>query len=226
MKKIMSGLLKVCADAFQPKTLNVVTSMFTSKSRPLIAGSIAFLIVATGIFFVSDYFARKMATGFPNLQNYQIDLVDQNNNRQTAANFVNQPVAIFFGFTFCPDVCPTTLTTLASARDHLKAAGLKTDTLRLIFMTVDPERDTPEKLKQYLSLFEIDVTGLTGQPEKVRRALKQFGIFAKKNGHSKDNYLYDHSAAVFLYRADGSFKGTIVHNEPFTHIAEKLRSIL
>ena len=91
---------------------------------------------------------------------------------------------------------------------------------------MDPERDTPEQLKQYLSLFDINVTGLTGKPDKVRMALQQFGIFAEKRGQSKSDYLYDHSAAVFLYRADGSFKGTIVHNEPFAHVTEKLKSIL
>jgi protein SCO1/2 len=186
----------------------------------------AFLIIATGVFFASEHFAKKMSTGFPNFQSHQFDLVDQNNDLQTAANFVDQPVAMFFGFTYCPDVCPTTLTTLASAQDHLKAAGLETDSLRFVFVTVDPERDTPKQLKQYLGLFDVNVTGLTGKPEKVRLALKQFGIFAKKNGESTDDYLYDHSAAVFLYRADGSFKGTIVHNEPFNYITEKLRSIL
>ena len=98
--------------------------------------------------------------------------------------------------------------------------------LQIIFITVDPERDTPEQLKQYFSLFDVNVTGLTGSPEKVRSVLKQFGIYAQKNGQGDEDYLFDHSSAVFLYRDDGSFKGTIVHNEPIAFITEKMKSIL
>ena len=76
--------------------------------------------------------------------------------------------------------------------------------LQIIFITVDPERDTPEQLKQYLSLFDVNVTGLTGSPEKVRSVLQQFGIYAQKNGQGDGDYLFDHSSAVFLYRDDGS----------------------
>jgi protein SCO1/2 len=87
-------------------------------------------------------------------------------------------------------------------------------------------RDTPEQLKQYLSLFDANVTGLTGTPKNLRSVLKQFGIYVKKIDQSDGEYLYDHSAAVFLYRGDGQFKGTIVHNESFAVITEKLKSIL
>ena len=104
--------------------------------------------------------------------------------------------------------------------------GLNTDSLRIVFVTVDPLRDTPEQLKQYLSLFDTNVTGLTGSPENIEATLKQFGIYAKKIDRGDGEYLYDHSAAVFLYRGDGQFKGTIVHNEPFTFTIEKLKSIL
>ena len=86
----------------------------------------------------------------------------------------------FFGFTYCPDICPTTLTTLAAARDDLQNAGLNTDSLRIVFVTVDPLRDTTEQLKQYLSLFDANVTGLTGTPENIKAVLKQFGIYTKK----------------------------------------------
>ena len=127
----------------------------------------------------------------------------------------------FWLFTYCPDICPTTLTTLAAARDDLQIAGVNTNSLRIVFVTVDPLRDTPEQLKQYLSLFDANVTGLTGTPENIRATLKQFGIYAKKIDRGDGEYLYDHSAAVFLYRGDGQFKGTIVHNEPFAFINRK-----
>ena len=185
-----------------------------------------FLLLAASVFFVANHYAKKTASGFPNFQDYQINLVNEANRPQTVANFANQPIALFFGFTYCPDICPTTLTTLAAARDDLQIAGVNTNSLRIVFVTVDPLRDTPEQLKQYLSLFDANVTGLTGTPENIKAALKQFGIYAKKIDRSDGEYLYDHSAAIFLYRSDGQFKGTIVHNEPFAFITEKLRSIL
>ena len=112
------------------------------------------------------------------------------------------------------------------ARDRLKLEGVKTDELQFIFVTVDPERDTSEHLKQYLSLFDEDIVGLTGTVHKVASVLKQFGIYVRRTEQADGDYLLDHSAAVFLYRADGSFKGTIVHNEPMDFIQEKLKSIL
>ena len=179
-----------------------------------------------GVFFAANQHAKKVVHGFPNFQDYQINLVNQENRPQSVADFAGQPIAVFFGFTYCPDVCPTTLATLSAALDNLQISGVNTTFLRIVFITVDPMRDTPEQLRQYLSLFNANVTGLTGTPENIRAVLKQFGIFSKKINRGDGDYLYDHSAAVFLYRANGQFKGTIVHNEPFAFITEKLKSIL
>ncbi|NBP49211.1 MAG: SCO family protein [Alphaproteobacteria bacterium] len=90
--------------------------------------------------------------GIPNFQDNQLELRDQNGAARSAGDFAGRPVALFFGFTYCPDVCPTTLTTLAAARDNLGAAGIDSSRLQILFVTVDPERDTPDQLKQYLSL--------------------------------------------------------------------------
>jgi len=208
---------------------DIVTRLFSAlagKPPWLVVSAFLFVMLVLCVFFVSNYFAEKTATGFPNFQDYQIDLVDQNNAPQTVKNFVEQPVALFFGFTYCPDVCPTTLSTLVAARDDLLASGVNTGPLRIVFVTVDPLRDTPEQMKQYLSLFDAEVTGLTGTVDDVSALVKQFGIYVKKIYQSDGDYSFDHSAAVFLYRADGRFKGTIIHNEPFTFILEKLKSIL
>ncbi len=199
---------------------------FSTKPLHVIFAAILFLLLAVGVFFVANHYSKRTASAFPNFQDYQINLVNEANRPQTVANFVNQPVALFFGFTFCPDICPTTLTTLAAARDDLRSAGVDTNSLRIVFVTVDPLRDTPEQLKQYLSLFDENVTGLTGTLENIRATLKEFGIYAKKIDWGDGEYLFDHSAAVFLYRGDGQFRGTIVHNEPFAIVVEKLRSIL
>ena len=192
----------------------------------VIAAALLFLGLAASVFLISDQFAQKNTIGIPQFQDNTIELIDQNGIVRNQGDFADRPIALFFGFTYCPDVCPTTLTTLATARDDLESAGIDTKALQILFITVDPERDTPEQLKQYLGLFDANVTGLTGSPDQVRSVLQQFGVYAQKNDQGDGNYLYDHSAAVFLYRDDGSFKGTIVHNEPIAFITEKLKSTL
>ena len=209
-----------------PKPAGTTPHQQRSKTGWIIAAALLFLGLAISVFLISDQFAQKTTIGIPQFQDNHIELIDQNGIARNQDDFADRPIALFFGFTYCPDVCPTTLTTLAAARDDLESAGIDTKALQILFITVDPERDTPEQLKQYLSLFDANVTGLTGSPDKVRSVLQQFGVYAQKNDQGDGDYLYDHSAAVFLYRDDGSFKGTIVHNEPIAFITEKLKSIL
>jgi protein SCO1/2 len=209
-----------------PKPTGTTPHQQRSKTGWIIAAALLFLGLAISVFLISDQFAQKTTIGIPQFQDNHIELIDQNGIARNQDDFADRPIALFFGFTYCPDVCPTTLTTLAAARDDLESAGIDTKALQILFITVDPERDTPEQLKQYLSLFDADVTGLTGSPDKLRSVLQQFGVYAQKNDQGDGDYLYDHSAAVFLYRDDGSFKGTIVHNEPIAFITEKLKSIL
>ena len=217
-------------DTTSPKsaetTPNHQRRLSARKMGWVIATALLFTGLAVAVFLISDQIAKKTTLGIPQFQDNHIELIDQNGIARNEDDFADRPIALFFGFTYCPDVCPTTLTMLAAARDDLDSAGINTKALQIIFITVDPERDTPEQLKQYLSLFDANVTGLTGSPDKVRSVLQQFGIYAQKNGQGDADYLYDHSAAIFLYRGDGSFKGTIVHNEPIAFVTEKIKSIL
>ena len=217
-------------DTTSPKSaetkLNHRRRLSARKMGWVIATALLFTGLAVAVFLISDQIAKKTTLGIPQFQDNHIELIDQNGIARNEDDFADRPIALFFGFTYCPDVCPTTLTMLAAARDNLDSAGINTKALQIIFITVDPERDTPEQLKQYLSLFDANVTGLTGSPDKVRSVLQQFGVYAQKNGQGDADYLYDHSAAIFLYRGDGSFKGTIVHNEPIAFITEKIKSIL
>jgi len=190
----------------------------------IIAGG-AFIAILVAVFVVSNRMAATTSVGFPNFQDSQFALIDQYANPRQPADFAGKPIALFFGFTYCPDICPTTLMTLTSAQDEIAAAGQTADHLQILFVTVDPERDSPAQLQAYLGMFDVAVTGLTGTPDAIQSTLKHFGIYAEKTGDG-DDYLYDHSAAVYLYRADGSFKGTIVHNEPFAYVIEKIKSIL
>jgi protein SCO1/2 len=129
----------------------------------------------------------------------------------TQADLVGRPSLVFFGYTFCPDVCPTTLAETTAWRAQL---GLTAEDLRIIFVTVDPERDTAEMVKDYVEAFDQSVIGLVGSPEETEKAKAAFGVFSEKSGDVESEfYLVDHTALTFLIGADGSFEGTIAYEE-------------
>ena len=121
------------------------------------------------------------------------------------------PSLIFFGYTFCPDVCPTTLAETTAWRAQL---GLTPEDLRIIFGTVYPERDTPDMVKAYVEGFDPSVIGLVGSVEETEKAKAAFGVFSEKSGDvDSEFYLVDHTALTFLIDADGTFEGTIAYEE-------------
>ena len=203
---------------------SAATGRQSSWIKWLVTGA-TFVALLILVFLLSNRMAEKSVVGFPNFQDIEFALLDQNGDTRHPGDFAGEPIALFFGFTYCPDICPTTLMTLTAIRDQLTAEGKATGHLQILFMTVDPERDTPTQLNAYLSLFDTGVTGLTGARADIEAALRHFGVYAKRTDDS-DEYLYDHSAAVYLYRKDGSFKGTIVYNEPSEYMVEKIKSIL
>ena len=197
------------------------------KSRWIKWSSVSFIFLALlmVVFLLSDRVAEKTVVGFPNFHDSEFALLDQNGKTRFPSDFAGKPIALFFGFTYCPDICPTTLMMLTGIQDQLAAEGKAADHLQILFVTVDPERDTPAQLHAYLGLFDTNVTGLTGTRTDIESALRHFGVYAEKTGDG-DEYLFDHSAAVYLYRQDGNFKGTIVHDEPSEYMVEKIKSIL
>ncbi|MDG4894058.1 SCO family protein [Mesorhizobium sp. WSM4976] len=149
-------------------------------------------------------------------------LVDQKGAPITEAAFRGHPSIVFFGFTHCPEVCPTTLFELAG---WLKTMGDSGKNLNAYFVTVDPERDTPETMNAYVSNFSDRITGITGDPDKVHAMAKAFGIYWKKVDTGDGDYTMDHTASVLLLNAKGDFAGTIAYGEsPDTAVA-KLRRL-
>lgn len=142
----------------------------------------------------------------------------------TEADLVGTPSVMFFGYTFCPDVCPTTL---AESTGWRQALGLTPDDLRIIFVTVDPERDTPEALTSYLASFGSPIIGLSGTPEETETAKKAFGVYAQKvEDASSSEYLMDHTASVFMIGADGKFEGTIAYGEDTKVALAKIEKLI
>ena len=140
----------------------------------------------------------------------------------SSSALAGKPYAIFFGFTHCPDVCPTTLSRLVRLRQQLGGAA---DSPAILFVTVDPERDGPAEVGKYAQLFNAPIIGLTGSPAQIEQVKKQFGIYSQKAPDESGGYSVDHTAAALLFDAQGEFAGTIVPEEPESAALEKMRRI-
>lgn len=155
------------------------------------------------------------------------DLVDQNGAPITEAAFRGRPTALFFGFTNCPDVCPTTLFELDGWLKQVDPAG---DRIGAYMITVDPGRDTPELLGAYVTGITDRVTGITGPPDAVAKVLKGFNVYGKQAppdpASPGDAYSVDHTASIFLLDAEGRFKDTIAWGENPDTAVTKLKKLL
>jgi protein SCO1/2 len=139
-----------------------------------------------------------------------------------SASLNGKPATIFFGFTHCPDVCPTTLARLVKLRRQL---GQGDDALSIVFITVDPERDRAAEVGSYAGLFNAPVVGLTGTPAQIEQVKKQFGVFSAKVQQPGGGYSVDHTATVFLMDRDGKFVATLSPEEGDAVALEKLRRV-
>jgi protein SCO1/2 len=143
-----------------------------------------------------DMTAAKYARGF--------ELPDFNGQTRSLQDFRGKLVVVFFGFTQCPEICPTAMTQLVEVKRQLGADG---DKLQAVFITVDPERDTPEVLKAYMSNFDPTFVGLRGTPEQLAAVAKEYKIiYQKVEGKQPGAYTMDHSAASFIYDTQGRLR--------------------
>ncbi len=185
--------------------------------RSILVGILVLMAAGVG-FLTFDWYRRSTgaeAYGAP------FTLVDQKGAPITEAAFRGHPSAVFFGFTHCPEVCPTTLFELDG---WLKQLGDEGKNLRAYFVTVDPERDTAEVMKNYVSNVSERITGITGEPDKVLAMAKSFGIFWRKVDLEGGDYTMDHTASVILLDSKGDFAGTIAYEEnPDTALAKMKR---
>lgn len=133
-------------------------------------------------------------------------LTDQHGKPFTRNNLVGKWSFAFFGYTHCPDVCPTSLSMLAQVMKKLEQNDNLDTKPQVVFVSVDPERDTPELLAQYLPYFNPDFIGVTGDPQQLLLLTRQLGImYGKAPGDDADDYLVDHSASIILFDPDGNF---------------------
>ena len=151
-------------------------------------------------------------------------LTDHTGKARTLADFRGKVVVVFFGYTQCPDVCPTTLATLAEAKRRLGPEGEKVQGL---FVTVDPERDKPELLSHYVTAFDPSFVGLYGDAEATARTAKEFKIiYQKQPGRTPETYTMDHSAGTFVFDAQGRLRLYMGHGQDAEFFAHDLRELL
>ena len=150
-------------------------------------------------------------------------LVDQNGKTVTDADLKGKWSLVYFGFTHCPDACPTALNDIAIALDQL---GLKREAVRPVFITVDPERDTPEVLKDYVASFDAPILALSGSPEEIARAAKAYRVYYAKHPEAGGDYSMDHSSVIYVMDPEGRFTASFTHQSTPEEIAERLKKLL
>ncbi len=177
----------------------------TARSLRILVISAAFLAGLFLCFGVVLVVSSRMST--PGAQQIAavggpFKLIDQNGKALSDQDLGGHPFLVFFGFTHCPDVCPTTLFEVS---EILRTLGPDADRIRAVFITVDPERDTPAVMKDYLSSFDPHLSGLSGDPAEIARVAKEYRVYYKKVPLDGGEYTMDHTAIVYLMDKDGRF---------------------
>ena len=174
----------------------------SSATRPLVIATAfaASLVVGLLIMFWAmggvSKVAQPAAIGGP------FQLTDQNGKAVTDKSLKGKPTLIFFGYTHCPDVCPTSLFEISEV---LRAMGKDADKVNAVFISVDPERDTPATMKEYLSSFDPHLEGLSGDPAETAKVVTSYRVYAKKVPTKDGDYTMDHTALIYLMDRDGRF---------------------
>ncbi|WP_246667047.1 SCO family protein [Agrobacterium sp. T29] len=193
----------------QPKQMRIVIFVFC-LTVGVLSGLIALIVTNTP---KMDH--MQLGTSF--------SLTDDRGQPITDAALRGHPTLLFFGFTHCPEVCPTTLYEMSG---WFKALGPEADNLKAFFFSVDPERDTPELMHNYTSSFTDRITGVTGDPVEMEKVIKSWKVYAKKVPTEGGDYTMDHTASVFLLDTKGNLEGTISYGSSTETAIAKIRNLL
>ena len=152
-------------------------------------------------------------------------LIDHNGNRVSEKTYAGKHLLVFFGFTYCPDICPAALQKVSVVMEKL---GSKANNLKPLFISVDPERDTVAQLKLYMSNFDNRIVGLTGSTKQIADAVKVYRAYAKKreDPSTSGGYTMDHSSFIYLMAPDGDFITHFTHVSPIDKMVERLTDAL
>nr|AAY68331.1 putative inner mitochondrial membrane protein Sco1p [uncultured marine bacterium 66A03] len=192
-----------------------MVDFFWSRKRLLF---FTVLMLSVFIFATSEWLARRHFTETDFSLGTPFSLIDHNGRVITEKAFLGSPSLLFFGFTYCPEICPTTLVDLGRLTEEL---GFE---IPIYFVTLDPERDTPQQLADYLPYFGNRIIGITGNTDAILALAKSWGIYRKKISTSS-GYTIDHTATVFMLSDSGKFQGTIAWGENDQIVKQKLERL-
>jgi protein SCO1/2 len=181
---------------------------------------VAILLLAAGAYlFVSGSQPAGLTVGGP------FSLIDGDGHPVTDQTWHGKYMLVYFGYTYCPDVCPTTLTNVADALDKL---GPRADRVQVLFVTVDPKRDTAAVVKQYAAAFSPRIIGLTGSPQQIAAAAKAYRVYyaEHRTGPGPDDYSMDHSSVLYLMGPDGRFIAPVRADQTGPEIATALTKLM
>jgi protein SCO1/2 len=194
-----------------------------SRVLPIVGAFLAGLVLVLGVFiYLASHSASPIGRAVASVGG-PFHLEDQTGKLFTDQDMKGRPFLVFFGYTHCPDVCPTTLLEIS---DVMKALGKDADRTGALFITVDPERDTPAVLKDYVSNFDPHVRALTGDPAAVAAALKAYRVYAAKVPLKDGDYTMDHTALIYLMDRDGKFVSPFNLNRKPEEAAAELKHYL
>ena len=176
--------------------------MMDRTARPLVIVAAFSASLAVGLLLMLWALGGLKNVAAPAAIGGPFQLTDQSGQTVTDKSMQGRPTLIFFGFTHCPDVCPTSLFEISEV---LKAMGGDADRVNAYFISVDPERDTAEAMKEYLSSFDPHLKGLTGNSEQIARVISAYRVYARKVPLKDGDYTKDHTALIYLMDRDGRF---------------------
>lgn len=187
----------------------------------LLAGAAG--LAGLAVYYDRGHPARPPSSEYSHAFGGPFTLTAPDGSTVTDKTLAGKPFAIFFGFTRCPDVCPTSLARMARLRKQLGPDGMK---FNIVFVSVDPGHDRPADLGRYVALFDTPIQGLTGTEAQLEQIKKGYGVYAAKVPQPGGDYTIDHTAAIYLMTARGEFAGTIDHQEADQTALAKLRRLI
>lgn len=172
--------------------------------------------------YTAKYFQRTPLPDRPVL-GAPFQLTDQNGRVFSSAQLEGRPYTLFFGFTYCPDICPTTL---MEVTELMKKLGAESDKFRPVFITVDPERDTAPALRDYMSSFDSRIIALTGSTQAIDRVVRSYKAYAAKSMNADGSYTMDHTANIYIFDRQGQLAGTLDRHENQEVWLAKIRRVI
>lgn len=194
-------------------------SFINKKSILLVTIIVSFVIILIATFMFAEHLSRQNTPKKISDILKNINLIDHNGIEFNKASLNEKPSLLFFGFTHCPEICPTTLSQLSEITENLQNP---IDLTNIVFITLDPKRDTQDHLKEYIQYFNKNVIAITGQIKEIKKLADNWNVFFETIGSSKENYNINHTATVFMLDRTGIFRGTIAWGENEESVIKKI----